>query len=709
MTACPTTLELEEALDATVDDPRRRDLEHHATTCSLCAAKLAEAREDDDLARDLVRALGGTSTPFTQDAAPSSELGTSLAGFRFLRRLGTGGMGVVWEALQDHPRRRVALKLMKSGMSGARARRRFAEEVRLLARLDHPGIARILQADTYPVDGEERPYVVLELVEGRTLDRWVREEQPALGTRLEVFVRLCEAVQHAHQKGVVHRDLKAGNVMVDARGEPRVLDFGIARSLDAAQEDPAATRTEVGQFVGTLACIAPERLAGDVEALDTRVDVYGLGGLFVELLAGEPPHDLEGLALPDALDRIRHGVPAALRTRAGCVAGVDRDLETIAATALDVDPERRYASAEALGADVRRFLAHEPIQARPARRGYVLRRFVRRHRALVACSCAGLAALVLGFGATCMQRDRALRSERAATERGHALARQTAALETEQARLENVVSFLVELLGSENPEASGRASTFTVRAALDEAAGRLDAGRIEDPRVEATLRVTLGGAYRALGASERAAPHLERGVALRREHEPGSSELAQALNALGALRWAQGRGPEAAEAWREALSIYAERAAPEDRPRRAATLSNLAVLILTEGDLGEAERLAREALQEHEAHFGSAGGHAVANDLALLANVVGLRGDRDEAERLLHQALEEHARAANPETLYTATTHWLLGSLYVAGERFEDAARAFERALRMREVLLGPDHPDVRATRADLERALERL
>ncbi|MEQ8762946.1 MAG: serine/threonine-protein kinase, partial [Planctomycetota bacterium] len=317
---------------------------------------------------------------------PSLTLPDRIGPYRILQRLGVGGMGVVYRAREDSPPRDVALKVIRSDSLAESSRRRFDGEVQVLARLEHPGIARIYRSGTAETDAGPSPYFAMELVEGQTLIEHGTHGL-SIRERLELFIEVLEAVHYAHERGVIHRDLKPENILVDATGRPKVLDFGIARSLDGE----VTRHTRTGQFVGTLAYTSPEQLTGG--ELDRRSDVYSLGVVLYELLTGRPPFDLTGSPLRQAMRVIEHKDP---RPVGELDPGLRGDLEAISRSALEKDPERRYATALAFGEDIRRFLRDEPISARPASTIYQMRKFARRHRALVGGTIATMIALLSG-------------------------------------------------------------------------------------------------------------------------------------------------------------------------------------------------------------------------------------------------------------------------------------------------------------------------
>jgi eukaryotic-like serine/threonine-protein kinase len=333
--------------------------------------------------------------------------GDRLGHFRILHPLGEGGMGVVYEAQQDEPSRRVALKLVRAGLFSARLRSRFRHEIRILGQLRHPGIAQIYEAGTLELSGEQVPYFAMELVEGSPLLETARQHRLGVRERLLLIAQVCDAVHHAHQKGVIHRDLKPGNILVeeapttDGSGDPltalplqvKVLDFGIARAVDP-QTPLASMHTEAGQIIGTIPYLSPEQAAGDPSAMDVRSDIYSIGVIAYELLSGRLPYDLEGRSLAAAALAIRDVEPPSLGSLDRTLRG---DVETIVAKALQKDATRRYQSAADFAADVRHFLRDEPILARPASALYKMGKFARRHRAGVV---AGLLVILAMAAAT---------------------------------------------------------------------------------------------------------------------------------------------------------------------------------------------------------------------------------------------------------------------------------------------------------------------
>lgn len=366
---------------------------------------------DDSLARSRV------VLDRVADGAQATWLPEHIGGYDIVRQIGQGGMGVVYEAMQKSPLRSVAIKLLHPIHATADRIRRFRREAELLGRLQHAGIAQIFEASTYDIGRGPQPFFAMELVDGVDIRSYCEQHGLDRNARIALLAKVADAVDYAHELGVVHRDLKPDNVLVNKRGQPRVLDFGIARAID---QTPASTMlTEKGQLVGTLGYMAPEQLSGQVDEVNRSVDVYALGVMGFELLAHRLPFHVAGLTIPKAIATLT-GKDAP---RAGLYdSSLRGDVETILGKALDTDPQRRYQSAAELASDLRRFLAHQPIQARPPSRTYLAKKFAMRHRALVGGTLATLFALLAGTTTAIVlarqaqeQRDVAVTNEQRAT------------------------------------------------------------------------------------------------------------------------------------------------------------------------------------------------------------------------------------------------------------------------------------------------------
>ena len=388
-------------------------------------------------------------------------------------------MGVVWEAEQQHPRRRVALKVMRQGhyVDDLHARM-FHREAEILGRLKHPNIAAIYESG-HTDDGHD--FFAMELVRGSTLGDWLGTRPQAvtreeLELRLRLFRTICEAVSYAHQRGVIHRDLKPSNIVVTDEaasgtatvGSPlpivKILDFGLARITDV-EAVAASMLTEVGMIKGTLQYMAPEQARGEVEAIDVRTDVYALGMILYELLSGRRPYDLLGAALAEAVRVICEQPPRSLSQGWSGTRRLDADVETIVVKALEKDPERRYGSVAALSDDVDRYLTSQPILARAPSRAYRVRKYVQRHRAFVGAAAAVAIALVGGAIGTTWGWVRARAAERVATAEAEEARRQTAIATA-------TYTFLAEdlLMAVAPTGGAGRGRNVTMREVLDVAA-----------------------------------------------------------------------------------------------------------------------------------------------------------------------------------------------------------------------------------------------
>ena len=309
-------------------------------------------------------------------------IGTKIGSCTLKRIIGSGGMGTVYEAMQEQPRRRVALKMMKRGITSRSATRRFEFESQTLARLKHTGVAQIYEAGTHDDGSGGTPYFVMEYISNaKSITDYANGKKLGTRDRLKIFSKVCDAVQHGHLKGIVHRDLKPGNILVDTTGQPKIIDFGVARSTDS---DMAVTtlQTDVGQLIGTLQYMSPEQCDADPSDIDIRSDVYALGIILYELLAGRPPYDLRQLAIHEAVRIIREEEPAKLSTIEKRLRG---DVETIAMKALEKDRSRRYQSATALEQDILNYLSDKPISARPPSTADHLVRLIKKYKVAVLC------------------------------------------------------------------------------------------------------------------------------------------------------------------------------------------------------------------------------------------------------------------------------------------------------------------------------------
>jgi predicted Ser/Thr protein kinase len=387
----------------------------------------AKAQCEPDFLRSPAAAVRA-ALPLRAEPGLPSHIGR----YRILRLHGEGGMGTVYEAEQDNPRRTVALKVIRPGLVSAEFLNRFSHEAHILGRLQHSGIAQVYEAGR----GEDgQPFFAMEFIRGMPLDEYSRSSGLDVAARLELLARVCDAVQHAHDKGVIHRDLKPGNILVDPSGQPKVLDFGVARVTDADLLT-TSSRTQTGQLLGTLSYMSPEQLTARPSGLDGRSDVYTLGVILFELLAHRLPYHLDQLPVHEVARVIQQEEPSRL----GSVDALYRgDVEIIAAKALEKDKTRRYASARDLASDIRRYLRGEPILARPASALYQLRKFARRNKGLVAGVSGIIAALLVGTVVSILFALRADLNARVTNER-----ERTATYQSYRARIAATVAALAQ-------------------------------------------------------------------------------------------------------------------------------------------------------------------------------------------------------------------------------------------------------------------------
>ncbi len=625
---------------------------------------LLDRHDHGGLLDDPIRAADASQEPIPQ----------RIGRFRVLERLGRGGMGVVYRAEQDQPQRQVALKMMHAGLFTDELRRRFEFETSVLARLQHPGIAQIYEVGTWDAGSGPRPFFAMELVDGVALDNFIAQAKPSIETRLRLFIAICDAVQHAHQKGVIHRDLKPANILVTVDGAPKILDFGVARATDADVQ--ATLYTTPGQLVGTLAYMSPEQVGLATDRLDTRSDVYALGVILYELLAGQLPYDLGGVKIASAIRVIEESEPRSLTTVSRNLGG---DLETIVRKALRKRPENRYQSASDLAADLVRFLEHQPIVARPATALYQLNRFARRHRGLVVGLAVALLALIVGAVGVAWQGS---------------LAR------TEARTRREVADFLHEMLTSIDP-AKTAGKPLTVREMLDDAAARLD-DRFENAQlVRGELHHTVGSTYAQLGAYEDAQLHARSAVAdLEATSGPRAESTLLAMATLGSTLSQLDRLEEAETILREAL----QRVSTPDGPVADSIREHLAIVLDDRGRDAEAQRLFRDVYERALDRLGA--GHI---DTLRAQNNLGklLMESRrfDEALPHLMECLERRRAVLGDDHPHTIITIANLGALYNNMGRTDEATALAREAAERSERVLGSVHLSSLRRRQNLVRS----
>jgi serine/threonine-protein kinase len=694
-----------------------------ALVAEVLALLEEDANSESFLNQDLAQVAGrilaeGESSPPPHDLGP----------YRLRELLGEGGMGVVYLAERADLQSRVAIKILRDAWLSPARRERFASEQRTLAQLNHPCIARLYDADSLP-DGT--PWFAMEYVDGVPITQYCAERATSVRRTLELFRAVCEAVLHAHQHAVIHRDLKPSNILVTREGQPKLLDFGIAKQIEGL--DPRVEWTRAEFRLMTPAYAAPEQIQGEGQGVHT--DVYSLGAILYELLAGRPPFELSGKTPTEAFEVVtrqtsenpsiaaRTGRDMRAHARLGERGAAWADLDVLCTTAMQKDPAQRYRSVESLIRDVDHYLRGEPLEARPVSIRYRAGKFVRRHWRPLAVAAA---VLVTGAGLVTFYTVRLTAAHDAAV------------AETERTR--RIQSFMNNLFEGGDP-AAGPADSLRVVVLLDR--GVHDANALSgEPTLQADLYETLGEIYQKLGQFERADSLLQAALDRRREHlDPDHPDVAKSLVALGVLRADQSEYHEAERLVREGLALSRRRA--RTHPAAVARASTALGLVLeNRGEYEQAIEVLEEAARLDSAaglpavdraatltelansHF-YAGNYAVADSInvRVLSIERDLYGDRHpyvaaslvnlgatqqewghwpEAERYYREALAIYRGWYGENHYETAATLNMVGRTLVQQERAAEARELLQQALAIRERIYGPVHPSVASTLNEL-------
>ncbi len=660
---------------------------------------------DGDARPDISASPAALDPDATQDISASSASPTAAAAaepksigpYRLVQKLGEGGMGQVWLAEQTAPvRRQVALKLIKVGMYDDSVLKRFQSERQSLAIMDHPAIAKVFDAGATP-DGQ--PYFVMEYVPGVPITEYCDDEKLKIRERLELFIKVCEGVQHAHQKAIIHRDLKPANILVvevDGKPMPRIIDFGLAKAT-GPQISGESLFTQVGSFVGTPGYMSPEQAGAASGDVDTRTDVYSLGVVLYVLLSGALPFDpnqWQKKPFYEVVRQLREEEPPRPSTKVGLekessvataecrgvqlsqlVSLLRGDLDWIVMRAMEKDRARRYGTPSELAADIERYLSYEPVVARPASAGYRMRKYVRRHR--IGVAFAGALFLVL-VGFAVMQAIQVRRITR------------------ERDRANRITDFMKSMFKVSDPS-EARGNSITAREILDKASQQIDTGLAKDPETQAELMDVMGNVYQSLGLYPRAQPLLERAAEIDR-HALGPKNP-QTLSSVGDLAWTlqkEGRYAEAEKSEREVLDVQRRVLGPED-PNTLTTIDNLAWTIQQEGRYPEAEKFERDVIEIKRRVLGPEHLETLTT-LNNLAIILMNEGHDAEAEKIDRELLEVRGRVLGPEHPDTLKTINNLAIILMDEGRYAEAEKFERQLLDVRRRVLGPEHPNTLST-----------
>ena len=641
---------------------------------------------------------------------PPVDLG-SIGPYRLIRKLGEGGMGQVWLAEQSAPvKRQVALKIIKAGQYDGSALVRFNLERQTLAIMDHPAIAKVFDAGSTATG---QPYFVMEYVPGLPITTYCDQKRLPARERLALLIKVCEGVQHAHQKAIIHRDLKPSNILVvevDGKPMPHIIDFGIAKAISQQSEDETLV-TRAGGMVGTPGYMSPEQADPSIPDVDTRTDVYSLGVVLYELLAGVLPFDVKQWSTkpfhevlrqlheddpPSPSSRISGDadstmIAAKRKVDARQLASMLRgDLDWITLKALEKDRSRRYGTPSELSADIGRYLRNEPVTARPASAAYRAGKYAQRHKFGVAAVSVVLL-LLIAFGV--MQ---AIELRRITRERDRA--------NRERDRATRVTDFMTGMFNVSDPS-QARGKTITAREILDKSSAKIDTGLAQDPELKAQMMDVMGVVYQSLGLYSSSLPLLERAAEIRRRVlGPENPETLATMHHLATTLIADGHYSEAEKLFRETLDSERRVLGPEN-PLTLLSMNNLANVLYQQGRYAEAEKLDRETLEIRRRVSGPEDPDTLLS-MESLAAALDKQGRYAEAERLGRETLDIRRRVSGPDHPHTLEVMNNLALLLDNEQHYPEAEKLDRETLDIERRVLGPEHPTTLLTSANLANAL---
>lgn len=637
-----------------------------------------------------------TKTLLSSDISPEI-----IDNYRIIQKIGEGGMGEVYEAEQIKPiRRKVALKLIKWGMDTKQVVARFESERQALALMNHPNIAKVFDAGATE---KGRPYFIMECVKGIPITDYCDKMRLNNRERIEIFTQICDGIQHAHQKGIIHRDIKASNVLVmiqDEKPVPKIIDFGVAKAT-AQRLTERTVFTEMGQLIGTPEYMSPEQAEMTGLDIDTRTDVYSLGVLLYELLVGVLPFDakeLRSAGFDEIRRKVREEEPPKPSTRL-TTPGFDTTLTTrnrktdlstltrqlkgeldwISMKAMAKDRTQRYASVSELSADIWRYLRSEPVLAGPPSAIYRLKKYMKRHKVGVAAAALVILAMMIGITGTSVGLVKATQAEKKAKE--------------EAATTQQVSDFLVNLFEVSEP-GKARGASLTALEILQRGADQISEELADQPLMQARLQMTIGRVYEKMGLFDQAVHFLEEALETRRKQLGEEHvDFAESLGALGDLYRKQGNYTEAEPLLKRALELR-EKLLGSDHHGVARSLNNLAVLYENTSRYAEAEPLYKQALAIHEKELGA--DHLdLAMFLTNLAILMAKQGKYADAEPLFQRALNIEEKELGSDHPRVGTAYNNLAIVYKLQGKYEEAEPLYEHALEIQEKVLGPKHPAV--------------